>query len=63
MSTIIITPGTKRQFDLAFDLVMEFGNRQKRLSWDDEEDFNFAFLKKEKESVSEAVKVISKKLI
>jgi hypothetical protein len=61
MSTILIAPGTKRQFDLAFDLVTEFGNRQKRLSWDDEVDFNIAFLMKEKESVNEVDKVSQKK--
>jgi hypothetical protein len=60
MSTIIITPGTKKQFDSVLALLTEFGSRQKRLSWDDEVDFNFVFLKKEKESVNEAVKVISK---
>lgn len=60
MSSVIITPVTKKQFDSAFALLTEFGSRQKRLSWDDEVDFNFVFLKKEKESVNEAVKVISK---
>jgi hypothetical protein len=63
MSSVIITPGTKKQFDSAFTLLTEFGSRQKRLSWDDEADFNFAFLKKEKESVTEAVTVVSKKPI
>ncbi len=63
MSSVIITPGTKKQFDSAFTLLTEFGSRQKRLSWDDEVDFNFAFLKKERESVNEAGKGVSKKPI
>jgi hypothetical protein len=63
MSSVIITPGTRKQFDSAFNLLSEFGSRQKRLSLDDEEDFNFAFLKKEKEGVNEAGKEVSKKLI
>lgn len=62
MRSVIVTPDTKKQFDSAFTLLIEFGSRQKRFSWDDE-DFNFAFLKKEKESVNEAGKVISKKPI
>lgn len=61
MSSVIIIPDTKKQFDSAFTLLTEFGSRQKGLSWDDEVDFNFAFLKKEKESVNEADKVVSKK--
>jgi hypothetical protein len=60
MSSLIITPDTKKQFDSAFTLLTEFGSRQKGLSWDDE-DFNLAFLKKEKERVNEADKVVSKK--
>jgi hypothetical protein len=59
MSSVIIIPDTKKQFDLAFTLLTEFGSRQKGLSWDDE-DFNFAFLKKEKEPENEANKVVSK---
>jgi hypothetical protein len=63
MSSVIITPDTKKQFDSAFTLLTEFGSRQKRLLWDDEVDFNFAFLKKERESVNEAGKAASKKPI
>jgi hypothetical protein len=62
MSSVIIIPDTKKQFDLAFTLLTEFGSRQRGLSRNDE-DFNFAFLKKEKESVNEAGKVVSKKPI
>lgn len=62
MSSVIITPSNKKQFDSAFTLLIEFGSRQKRLSGDDE-DFNFAFLKKEKEGVDEAGKVVYKKSI
>lgn len=60
MSSVIIRPGTKKQFDLAFALLTELGSKQKRLSWEDEEDFNFVFLKKEKEIVNDDLKVISK---
>jgi len=62
MSSVIIIPDTKKQFDSAFTLLTEFASRQKGLSWDDE-DSNFAFLKKEKERVNEADKVVSKKTL
>jgi len=65
MSTIIITPGTKKQFDLAFDLLAELGGERKSFTLDGkaESDIDFAFLMKEKESVNEVRKVASKKPI
>jgi len=55
MSTIIITPGTKKQFDLAFTLLAELGGERKSFTLDGKEEstIDFAFLMKEMDSAKE----------
>jgi len=57
MSTIIITPGTKKQFDLAFDLLAALGGERKSFTLDGkaESAIDFAFLMKEMDSTKEVV--------
>ncbi|HRG80703.1 MAG TPA: hypothetical protein PL167_13875 [Cyclobacteriaceae bacterium] len=57
MSTIIITPGTKKQFDLTFDLLAALVGERKSFTLDGkaESAIDFAFLMKEMDSTKEVV--------
>jgi hypothetical protein len=53
MRSVIVNPFDKREFDVAFSLLIEFGKDRNRLSLEEDEEISFAFLMKEKESISE----------
>lgn len=63
MSTVIIIPGTKKQFDLAFNMLAEFGSERKPFPPDGKEEgsIDFAFLMKEIESAKEVIVNASEK--
>jgi hypothetical protein len=62
MRSVIIRPRTKKEFDVVFSLLKEFGKERNRLSLDEDDDICFAFLVKETESAKEvASNVIMKK--
>jgi hypothetical protein len=47
MRTVIITPRDKREFDLAFGLMIESGKERKRQLVDERDDIGFCFLMQE----------------
>lgn len=53
MRSVIVNPFDKREFDVAFSLLIEFSKDRNRLSLEEDEEISFAFLMKEKESISE----------
>jgi hypothetical protein len=64
MRSVIITPHYKKEFDLAFSLMIEFGRERKRLSLDDGGDISFVFLMKEIDNPKEVSgKIIAKKIM
>lgn len=63
MKSIRITPRNKKEFDIAFSLIVEFGKERNRLSLEEDDDISFAFLMKDTDSVKEdAGKVVAKKI-
>ncbi len=63
MKSIRITPRNKKEFDIAFSLIVEFGKERNRLSLEEDDDISFAFLMKDTDSVKEDVgKVVAKKI-
>jgi len=64
MRAIVITPHSKEEFELAFELLAEFADGRRPLAWEGKGDIGFAFLLKEKASINaEAGKVESKKTV
>lgn len=63
MRSVTITPCNKKELDLAFDLLTEFGEGTRPLSWDGKGEIGFVFLMNFNESAKETTgKVVEKKL-
>jgi hypothetical protein len=63
MKSVTIAPHNKKELDLAFDLLTEFGEGTRPLSWDGKGDIGFVFLMNVTDSAKEATgKVVEKKL-
>jgi hypothetical protein len=63
MVSVIITPRDKKEFNLAFDLLPEFGNGRKPLEWDGKGDIGFIFLLNESDTSKDVTdKMVAKKL-
>jgi len=64
MRSVLITPHNKVEFDLAFELLTDFADGRRPLSWEGKGEIGFAFLMKEKENINTVTeKVESKKTI
>lgn len=63
MRSVMIAPHNKKEFDLAFDLLTEFGEGTRPLSWDGKGEIGFIFLMNVTGGVKETTgKVLEKKL-
>ena len=63
MKSVSIAPRNKKEFDLAFDLLTEFGEGRRPLSWEGKGEIGFVFLVNVMGSAKEMTgKVVEKKL-
>jgi hypothetical protein len=63
MRSVTIAPRNKKEFDLAFDLLTEFGEGTRPVSWDGKGEIGFIFLMNVTDNAKETTgKVIEKKL-
>jgi len=64
MRSVVITPHSKEEFELAFELLTEFADGRRPLAWEGKGDIGFAFLLKDKGSINaEAENAESKKTV
>ena len=64
MKSLVITPSDKKEFEIAFSLITEFGKDCKRMTLEDDEEISFAFLMNVVDSTKEATnKVVTKKTV
>ncbi len=61
MKSVSIAPRNKKEFDLAFDLLTEFGEGRRPLSWEGKGEIGFIFLMNVTHSAKETTGMVVEK--